>query len=354
MFSWIKSLLIVALMLPTCLIAQDIDTVYYGETMDDKTTLTSKENASQYVIHRLDSTGTGIAETYYITGEFGATSQMRYGLTHGETLWHYRNGNKHSQANYHNGMFHGTVTLWYESGEKQIEVEYEKGERHGSAIWWYQSGQKKSKGNYQNDLAHGLFTDWDEEGHLYSKIQFKDNTQHGKAEWWYPSGQKSEEGEYVNGKAEGVFLRWHTNGQLKSRIEWKDGESTDNSEWWDSLGNKLYTISNPADLPLWRDAEDIEETLSSLIEYINTQITLPLKVSETTSFAHAEAILTISNGGKVSDVQFFYPGDSYYAYFLENTLREILIELDDWIPGVYEGESVYSRISLDIGIEIEE
>jgi|TARA_B110000908_G_scaffold51979_1_gene63439 antitoxin component YwqK of YwqJK toxin-antitoxin module len=64
----------------------------------------------------------------------------------------YPNGQKDSEKNYKDGVYHGVVTYWCENGQKGSEVNCKDGEPHGVRIEWDDNGKKISKVRFENGV----------------------------------------------------------------------------------------------------------------------------------------------------------------------------------------------------------
>ena len=56
-------------------------------------------------------------------------------------MW-YKNGKKHSETPYKDGMRDGRQVSWHKDGKKKSEVTYVRGKKHGVEIEWDSNGRK--------------------------------------------------------------------------------------------------------------------------------------------------------------------------------------------------------------------
>ena len=122
------------------------------------------------------------------------------GKRHGKSVGWHKNGNKHFESTYVDGLQEGPAKEWEEDGALYKEMVYHKGKMHGAWMEWYGNGKKK----------------W-EEHHVHGKRD-------GRVCAWHPSGAKWKEFEYCCGKRCGTSINWNEDGTEKSRDELRSRE----------------------------------------------------------------------------------------------------------------------------------
>jgi len=81
----------------------------------------------------------------------------------GKAVQYYKNGQKVTEAQLKEGMYHGISTNWYENGQKMTEMNYENGKKNGLTTLWYENGQKKMIFKDGKKVSE---TKWDKNGNL--------------------------------------------------------------------------------------------------------------------------------------------------------------------------------------------
>lgn len=78
---------------------------------------------------------TGIAVSYWPSGEVESESEWRDGKPHGKNIRWYENGQKRREIEFRDGEFHGKWTVWYENGQKKEETEFHDDKLIGRKEW---------------------------------------------------------------------------------------------------------------------------------------------------------------------------------------------------------------------------
>lgn len=160
-------------------------------------------------------------------------------LPHGDYTQWYKNGKKHSEGEYENGLLTGSWTYWYQNGNKKEEGVYRKGMRYGTWRYWYKNAQMKAQGDFRGGMKHGHWSEWYDNGKQKSDGSYESNRLVGKWTEWYDNGHKKTEGEYKNNLRTGLFTEWYPDGKIKSRGEYLDGHKNGRWSEWDETGKKI-------------------------------------------------------------------------------------------------------------------
>ena len=134
--------------------------------------------------------------------------------------------------------FTGIAISYYETGEKQSEQEYRNGKEEGKYIALFPNGKKFFQSWKQDGKQNGKTTIWHANGQKDTEVGFRDGEYHGEYMKWYENGQKKDVGEYRDGKLEGESTAWHENGQKMMQSVFRDGEAI-TVECWDENGNTI-------------------------------------------------------------------------------------------------------------------
>lgn len=135
---------------------------------------------------------------------------------------HFPNGNiKTEGALDDQGEKTGVWTEYYKGGEKLSEKEYRNGLFHGKNVTWYRNGNVLAEGEYRNGTPHGRFAEYDEKGRIMEEKYFEDGAMHGTHIIYFTSGEVNEKINYKRGKLHGVLKTYYPNGKLLSQQQYE-------------------------------------------------------------------------------------------------------------------------------------
>ncbi|WP_319521909.1 toxin-antitoxin system YwqK family antitoxin [uncultured Desulfosarcina sp.] len=108
--------------------------------------------------------------------------------------------------------YYGVYRRWSESGTLLVEANYKDGLAHGTTTHWDEHTKKKvSETQFKNGKKNGLYRTW-YQGILSSEITYKDDKQHGTSKRWDRKGRLEYVYSYKNGKKHGQKIHYASNG----------------------------------------------------------------------------------------------------------------------------------------------
>lgn len=119
------------------------------------------------------------------------------------------NGNEHGLWRYYYTPDRFRRLAQIANGKLWIEANYVDGVKHGTYRTWYDNGQLMYEMYYVNGLRHGLWRYWGFDGLLRSEVYYVNGIMNGPwRDWWYKNDQLRYEGYYVNAIQEGEEIKY--------------------------------------------------------------------------------------------------------------------------------------------------
>jgi antitoxin component YwqK of YwqJK toxin-antitoxin module len=236
-------------------------------------------------------------------GHLVGSGEYRYGKRHGRWLRWYGQSDAPmlqgplykdfappfvAEANFEDGVLHGTWKVFDSKNHKVSEWEFDHGDRQGKSVWYYPNGQKRREVDYRQGQIDGEVLEWGPDYKLALREKYVDgrrlapqvdnysadqkraegwilfakeitksnydfwngvatiqvvgaegvNQRHGLWTWWHKNGQKQMEGRYEADLPVGKFTWWYPNGQKQLQGEYVNGKQQGKFTWWHPTGQK--------------------------------------------------------------------------------------------------------------------
>ncbi len=81
---------------------------------------------------------------------------------------------KHDHHSFKGGLTNGEWIGYYENGQIKLKGNYKDGKKNGEQINYYKNGQIELKGNYKAGLENGEWITYYENGQTELKVNYKD------------------------------------------------------------------------------------------------------------------------------------------------------------------------------------
>ena len=200
------------------------------------------------ISHYKEKPFTGIAESYYKSGQLNSETNYKNGLKDGKSTLYYESGaiktvfnNVDDRAegkgtryyesgaieaviNFVDDKVEGKSTFYNESGQLNSETNYKNGLKDGKSTLYYESGAIKEVSNYVDDKKEGKATLYYESGEIEAVFNYVDDKREGKATLYYESGEIEEVVNYVDGKKEGKATLYYKSGEIEAVVNYVDGK----------------------------------------------------------------------------------------------------------------------------------
>lgn len=148
-------------------------------------------------------------------------------VRHGVWTTYYENGNKESEAEYREGLLHGTERHWSKNGQIISEVNSRFGKRHGEFKRWTADGTLAFAGSYDNGLPTG---NWQ-----WRKRYYLANSTDGLSRFDYEAVR----GAWKDGVPHGLWRGVDAAGEVQFAMEWNDGRLVSSSLPYDKRAAEL-------------------------------------------------------------------------------------------------------------------
>lgn len=111
---------------------------------------------------------TGTYREYYPDGTIRIEADFADGVYHGSTILYYENGNRKEVRSYRYGQMDGTWVTWNENRVKTGEAGYRHGKKHGPWKIWDDTGRLRYEMFYDMGKKAGTWKIYNEQGKAIS------------------------------------------------------------------------------------------------------------------------------------------------------------------------------------------
>lgn len=157
---------------------------------------------------------------------FDAKGNKEIDKGNGTRVQKFSDGRVKEEAQFKNGLQHGTYKEFNFSGKLIAEGAYFEGKMHGPWKVWLPDGVISLESNYVKGLLEGKYTQYFNNGKVQVTGTYKEGLKEGLWQWFSRDGQKDIEGHFVANLRQGEWQQWHLNGQLHSKGNFKDDKKT--------------------------------------------------------------------------------------------------------------------------------
>jgi TonB family protein len=370
--------LAILLIIPTIFFSQKTEMTF----LDGDFKPTKKKDLCEYY-RKVIKTDTGYyVRDYYINDLLkmsGLFSDKELKINNGYFVWYFEDGIKNKEANFVEGMYHGTELNYYENGKIKSSEFFRYGKSEGVFVSYFKNGNVAKKFETKNSLIEGQYDAYYPDGTIYAKAQFLKGNIVGEAERSYSNQQimtKIKVDEFGNGfgilyyddgkiKEKVYFLK----GKIKDTIDILDKESTQSK----NVTNQLKTSkgydddiiygSNDATNYFYKEPFNVESEgvvaelpekdaeydggPSAMQKYISQNVRYPKKAIKYNIEGKVYVSFIVEIDGGISNVVI----EKGSKVFHEEVMR-LIKNMPNWIPGEVNGKKVRARCRLPINFTL--
>ncbi len=210
--------------------------------MEGVWTITDADNKTISQIQLSKGKRDGIATFYHPNGQMLYQADYKDGILHGSFLEKNAEGKIVRDDRYHQGQKSEMIQETYPSKTIKSQISYltapqrmvspdnfdtlqladfsQQGERiqHGPFVQYHPNGQMKVKGAYEHGKLVGTLESWHSNGQLASSGTYENGTQNGKWVWWHENGMRKAMATYSKGRDQNV-MAWNEQGQRINNLK---------------------------------------------------------------------------------------------------------------------------------------
>lgn len=191
-------------------------------TEETKENIQDKANDEEKVVEvdvsNLVNNGDSVNSIYYLEGENTPFT--------GIATSYYNSGQLEELYSLENGFLNGDKIFYFEDGKIEYKSTYKKGKQTGVATSYYENGNPESIFNYDDEGRwHGKIQNYYEDNTLKSEGEYISGVPVGKVYWYYESGSIQKEYAYNDeGEYHGDYIVYYEDGQIESIDSYVNGE----------------------------------------------------------------------------------------------------------------------------------
>src|SRR5690606_23975120 len=99
-----------------------------------------------------------------------------------------------AEANFEDGVLHGTWKVFDAKNRKVFEWEFDHGERHGKSVWYTPAGNKRREIDFRQGQIDGIVVEFGPDRRAATTEKYVDGRRLAPQIDHYPQGQKRAEG----------------------------------------------------------------------------------------------------------------------------------------------------------------